>query len=211
MREGGDDHNLLVQQYPIELTQRAFHQPRHRRHSSRKRLGHRPMWPIYQYIIPSNVCTIISVGWSYRKKYWRGVVEAAQGCRIDRVVKSGRRAYLWESSFGEYTSPVLAWQYLIRSIWHAGPWCMMGTYINKQVLPQAPSPTMTSFRRISAIVTVERWEWCRGRLDQENCWDVVFVVDSCDIVDGNSLFDQERLRARCFSKSSLGWGEMAAA
>jgi hypothetical protein len=26
------------------------------------------------------------------------------------------------------------------------------TYINKQVLPQAPSPTITSFRRISAIV-----------------------------------------------------------
>lgn len=26
------------------------------------------------------------------------------------------------------------------------------TYINKQVLPQAPSPTMTSFRRISAMV-----------------------------------------------------------
>lgn len=27
----------------------------------------------------------------------------------------------------------------------------MKTYINKQVLPQAPSPTMTSFRLISAI------------------------------------------------------------
>lgn len=27
------------------------------------------------------------------------------------------------------------------------------THINKQVLPQAPSPTMTSFRRISAMVT----------------------------------------------------------
>lgn len=27
------------------------------------------------------------------------------------------------------------------------------TYINKQVLPQAPSPTMTSFRRISAMVS----------------------------------------------------------
>lgn len=26
------------------------------------------------------------------------------------------------------------------------------TYMSKQVLPQAPSPTMTSFRRISAIV-----------------------------------------------------------
>lgn len=30
------------------------------------------------------------------------------------------------------------------------------TYINKQVFPQAPSPTMTSFRRISAIVDVCR-------------------------------------------------------
>jgi hypothetical protein len=28
------------------------------------------------------------------------------------------------------------------------------THINKQVLPQAPSPTMTSFRRISAMVSV---------------------------------------------------------
>lgn len=30
------------------------------------------------------------------------------------------------------------------------------THINKQVLPQAPSPTMTSFRRISAMVCVCR-------------------------------------------------------
>lgn len=30
-----------------------------------------------------------------------------------------------------------------------------GTHINKQVLPQAPSPTMTSFRRISAMVCVK--------------------------------------------------------
>lgn len=28
------------------------------------------------------------------------------------------------------------------------------THINKQVLPQAPSPTMTSFRRISAMAAV---------------------------------------------------------
>lgn len=27
------------------------------------------------------------------------------------------------------------------------------THINKQVLPQAPSPTMTSFRRISAMIS----------------------------------------------------------
>ena len=32
------------------------------------------------------------------------------------------------------------------------------TYINKQVLPQAPSPTMTSFLRISAMAT----RWCYG-------------------------------------------------
>lgn len=33
------------------------------------------------------------------------------------------------------------------------------TYINKQVLPQAPSPTMTSFRRISAMACelIEKW------------------------------------------------------
>lgn len=34
-----------------------------------------------------------------------------------------------------------------------GRWQMAdGTYINRQVLPQAPSPTMTSLRRISAIL-----------------------------------------------------------
>jgi hypothetical protein len=31
---------------------------------------------------------------------------------------------------------------------------MRPTHINKQVLPQAPSPTMTSFRRISAMMSV---------------------------------------------------------
>ncbi len=29
-----------------------------------------------------------------------------------------------------------------------------GTHINKQVLPQAPSPTMTSLRRISAMAAL---------------------------------------------------------
>lgn len=32
---------------------------------------------------------------------------------------------------------------------------MKSTYIKRQVLPQAPSPTMTSLRRISAILTRE--------------------------------------------------------
>lgn len=34
--------------------------------------------------------------------------------------------------------------------------CTRQTYINKQVLPQAPSPTMTSLRRISAMVATGR-------------------------------------------------------
>ena len=42
MREVGDDRNLPVQQYPIELIRRAFHPPQHRQHSSRRRLGRRP-------------------------------------------------------------------------------------------------------------------------------------------------------------------------
>lgn len=44
---------------------------------------------------------------------------------------------------------------------------MPGTYINKHVLPQAPSPTMTSFRRISAISTVEDKETLKDCLLQK--------------------------------------------
>jgi hypothetical protein len=50
MIEVGDGHNLLVQPYPIELVLRAFHQPRHRRHNSRKPLGHRPVDHSHQYL-----------------------------------------------------------------------------------------------------------------------------------------------------------------
>lgn len=38
-----------------------------------------------------------------------------------------------------------------QSMMDEGRWGI--THINKHVLPQAPSPTMTSFRRISAIST----------------------------------------------------------
>ena len=34
----------------------------------------------------------------------------------------------------------------------------MDTYINRQVFPQAPSPTMTSLRRISAILAARNVE-----------------------------------------------------
>ena len=45
------------------------------------------------------------------------------------------------------------------------------THINKQVLPQAPSPTMTSLRRISAmiaLVTIEGGKnWTGGESDAD--------------------------------------------
>jgi hypothetical protein len=37
---------------------------------------------------------------------------------------------------------------------------MIGTYMSRQVFPQAPSPTMTSLRRISAICAVGQWVCC---------------------------------------------------
>lgn len=51
-----------------------------------------------------------------------------------------------------------------RGSWWEGRW---STYINKQVLPQAPSPTMTSFRRISAISS--GWVCVRG--GERRCWE----------------------------------------
>jgi len=45
------------------------------------------------------------------------------------------------------------------------------TYINRQVLPQAPSPTMTSFRRSSAdIVAVPERGSYAGEAEGWRCW-----------------------------------------
>jgi hypothetical protein len=40
------------------------------------------------------------------------------------------------------------------------------TYMSRQVFPQAPSPTITSFRRISAMV-------CRRGVVGRECWTCV--------------------------------------
>ena len=39
---------------------------------------------------------------------------------------------------------------------------MIGTHMSRQVFPQAPSPTMTSLRRISAICAMGQWVCCEG-------------------------------------------------
>lgn len=54
------------------------------------------------------------------------------------------------------------------------------THINKHVLPQAPSPTMTSLRLISAILAVDCELFVEGRLDD---FARVSVDDSKKVVD----------------------------
>ncbi len=54
--------------------------------------------------------------------------------------------YLREGALGEDAIDHVSTHHLFRS--------MITTYIRRQVLPQAPSPTMTSLRRISAMVKV---------------------------------------------------------
>lgn len=89
-----------------------------------------------------------------------------RGCRgIDRD------AYLWERALGENTRRTTSARALVFADQRL-PGAMAGdgrgreeTHINKHVLPQAPSPTMTSFRRISAMAT--RGERGCGRVESE--------------------------------------------
>src|SRR5271155_1442647 len=43
MTKAGGGHNLPALRYPTELARHVFHLPLHRRHSSRRQWGHRPM------------------------------------------------------------------------------------------------------------------------------------------------------------------------
>jgi hypothetical protein len=45
---------------------------------------------------------------------------------------------------------------------------MIGTYMSRQVFPQAPSPTMTSLRRISAICAMGQWVCCECEGDMRS-------------------------------------------
>jgi hypothetical protein len=48
---------------------------------------------------------------------------------------------------------VVSYLRVCDSVFHACLSLERNTHINRQVFPQAPSPTMTSLRRISAMVT----------------------------------------------------------
>ena len=79
MREDGDGHNLPDQQYPKGPVQRACHQPRHRRHSSRKRWGRRPIEQ--RAIVSAKVVQAHDVDMGY----FKDVMSAA--CQMKEQVK----------------------------------------------------------------------------------------------------------------------------
>ena len=87
MTKDGDGRNLPDQQYPKEQAQRACYQPRHRRRSSRKRWGRRPVMNRVRLLVSLLMMLICEKGYF--------------------VGRSGDRrrigAYLGEGALGENT------------------------------------------------------------------------------------------------------------
>jgi len=149
----GDDRNPLAQRYPTVRVRHACRPLRHRQRSSRRRWGRRP-GPKSQHhvLIDSNSCD-------------PGEVTASMGAAtVDHVFfffffffclhVVGRRANLREGAFGENTEDGgrVSMGPCGQSSRLLAKGSRLSTHISKQVLPQAPSPTMTSLRRSSAMV-----------------------------------------------------------
>ena len=86
--------------------------------------------------------------------YWAKVCSRHQG-GVDKgdtvdglraQLENGIDSYLREGTLGKDTSKIVSVDHMVAQSFE--------TYINKQVFPQAPSPTMTSLRRISAMAAV---------------------------------------------------------
>ena len=137
-----DGRNLPDQQYPKELIRHACYRPRHRRRSSRRRWGHRPKYSkIRQTDFVSLNCNATRL-----ESTWSRWIAGGEGAVT---------ANLWEGSLGKDTieinvSPYSVWNLQDDKSQHDRVEGRL-TYIKRQVLPQAPSPTITSLRRISAI------------------------------------------------------------
>ena len=103
MKEVSNGRNLLDQPYPKEPARRAFHRPRHRRHSSRKRLGRKPIkshmsalcWT--SFFVSSACFFVVFVGPR------RHVVRTARSWKpaLSKGGVIGKESYLWEGSLGE--------------------------------------------------------------------------------------------------------------
>lgn len=144
MTRVGDDRNLLDQRYPIELARHVCHQLRRPRHNSRTRWVHRPNC--------GHVSSRDQIGASLSAPaIWRSAEGKEKQRRLDGT-------YLWKRALGENTvgsNEHHSVEQHMCCIWTR-------TYMSKQVLPQAPSPTMTSLRRISAMLA-------GGAVDEGSC------------------------------------------
>lgn len=138
MDEGG--RSLPGQLYPTGPIRRAFHRLRHRQRSSRRQLGHTPK------------LTSISLQLYVHLMQWdrqiRGGSLSQEVLRLEGSLAHARDSIPlgkcpWRRHWQEKVS---MWKHL-RARERKGR-----NYINKQVFPQAPSPTMTSLRRISAMM-----------------------------------------------------------
>lgn len=141
MKEVGDGRSLLDPQYPIVLVRHACHPPRHRRRSSRRRSGRRPV-----DVMP----LATSVARAADGGSWRWLLMLIGG-----VCAVGRCGYRGGELGSDEPQGRYPWRRHCRCISTTCPqpwrWYMLLTYMSRQVFPQAPSPTMTNLRRISAI------------------------------------------------------------
>jgi len=146
MKEVGDDRNLLVQPYPIELTRHAFHQPRHRQRSSRKRLGHRPVVKSISMLIP---CILCHYWWSIElrrrnDKLPQKPPQAMRTYRLRRLCYSVLAtdweligiAYFWEGAFGEDAAMLSVRRNVCYDVAELEQGQPGVTYIKRQVFPQ---------------------------------------------------------------------------
>lgn len=143
MKEVADGRNLPDQPYPIALAQRVCHPPQHRRHSSRRRLGRRP------------VAVDVSNVRRYGVREGVGRVLCALSEVMTRCSGTGEAKRMEDEPLGRYP-----WRRHCEavSITAAGACVGVWTHMRRQVFPQAPSPTMTNLRRISAICATGQQE-----------------------------------------------------
>lgn len=128
-------------------------------------------------------------------------VQSRQADGWSNLVK-GRSSDLWKGTLGKYAGRAKA-ESVINSI-EMREYCKHNyknfgweTNISRQVFPQAPSPTMTSLRRISAILMAKSVRDLRlSGINQSNCdvgWSSVACRDDVGCTE-EDVVDEDRRR-----------------
>lgn len=144
--EGAADRNLPDQPYPRELARRACRRLRHRQRSSRTRLGRRPS----EWIRVSESRHETAIG----SKASRCCNRASSDEQIDTGRAGDTRTsgnVPFEKTLHRLSARQIPGQAGDKEL-VVSSGAMDNAHINRHVFPQAPSPTMTSLRRISAML-----------------------------------------------------------